>query len=323
MKKLQIGLLMGGPSVEREISLKTGSAMLANLDRAKYRIEPIVVSKKNEWFLDGKRVEPEKALRGLDVALLALHGEFGEDGRMQAFLEHHRIPYTGSGVIASALCMNKFASRAIFQSHGLYTPRTFRLTRREYQKAEKMPSKNISRSLGKMPWVVKPCSQGSSVGVSIAKDGASFQKAVRNAFGFDDTILIEERLNGTEITIPILEVRPEKPEPLPIIEIRPRAAEFFNYQEKYSESGAEEIVPAKIPSSSWIKAEKAALAVHRLLGLRGYSRVDCILQRDAPYILEVNTLPGMASVSLLPKSAAAAGIDFPKLLDILIANALS
>src|SRR3989344_2717378 len=203
-QKFLVAVFMGGSSAEHEVSLRSGEEILKYLDRDKYRVRSILISKKNEWFLDKRKVKAEEALGGVDVVFNAMHGEYGEDGRAQAFLEHYGLPYTGSGVVASVLGMDKFASRTIFKSHGLHTPRTFRLTRREYKNAESGLLKNILHSLGKMPWVVKPCSRGSSVGVSVVKNDGSLRKACMGAFAFDDVILIEERLNGTEITIPIL-----------------------------------------------------------------------------------------------------------------------
>lgn len=314
---------MGGLGAEHEISMLSGQAMLQHLNRKRYLVRTIAISKENKWFSDGRLTKSHDALRGLDVALLALHGEFGEDGRMQAFLEHYRIPYTGSGVIASALGMDKLVSRSIFRNHGIFTPRTAALGQREFAKKGGVLSRKIQADCGSLPWVVKPRGRGSSVGVSIVKDARGLPKAIRYALGFDDQILVEEYLRGTEITVPVLERKPGKPEVLPIVEIRPKKSAFFDYREKYAGAGgAEEIIPARIGKRDLQKSVESALAAYRLLGCKGYARIDAILLGGRPYILEVNTLPGMTPVSLFPKSAQASGIAYSQLLDILIANAL-
>lgn len=313
---------MGGPSAEHEISLLSGKAFLKHLSRDRYSVFPVLISKKNVWFLGGKRMRPEEALKRMDVALLALHGEFGEDGRLQAFLEHYRVPYTGSDVVSSALGMDKLVSRSLFRANGLFVPATVAFGEGEVSRDPKLVQKKIFRLCGRGPWMVKPRSRGSSVGVSFVRTFSGFSGAFKKAFEFENYLLAEEYLRGTEITVPILE-RSGRPEVLPLVEIRPRRASFFDYKEKYSgENGAEEIIPARIPKAVAAKAAEAGLAAYQLLGCRGYARVDVILVRGKPYVLEVNTLPGMAPVSLFPKAAKNAGIEFSKLLDILIENAL-
>lgn len=322
--KPRIAVLMGGPSAEHEISLMTGQAFLSKLNPRAYRAIPIVISKQNKWFVNKKPVEPLDALRNIDGALLALHGEYGEDGRIQAFLEHCGIPYTGSGIIASALGMDKWVSRKIFQGHGIAAPHTAHMYRGDFEKQKANIAKIIRNECGTMPWIIKPRSRGSSVGVSIVRRVEDLPTALRTASQFDEHILAETCLRGTEITVPILERVPGKAEVLPIVEIRPRKSSFFDYREKYDgDKGAEEIVPARITKTEWKKSADAALAAYRLLGCAGYARVDIILFRGAPHVLEINTLPGMTPVSLFPKSAASAKIDYAQLLDILIKNALS
>lgn len=323
-EKPRIAVLMGGPSAEHKISLMTGQAFLSKLNPRAYRAMPIIISKQNKWLVNKKPVEPPCALRNIDGALLALHGEYGEDGRIQAFLEHCGIPYTGSGIIASALGMDKLISRKIFQGHGIATPRTAHMYRGDFEKQKANIIKIIRNECGAMPWVIKPRSRGSSVGVSVVKRVQDLPIALRTAFQFDEHILAETCLRGTEITVPILERVSGKADTLPIVEIRPRNSSFFDYREKYDgEDGAEEIVPARITKTEWKKSADAALAAYRLLGCSGYARVDIILSHGTPHVLEINTLPGMTPVSLFPKSAASAKIDYAQLLDILIRNALS
>ncbi|MBI2639962.1 MAG: D-alanine--D-alanine ligase [Candidatus Sungbacteria bacterium] len=322
MRKLSVGILMGGPSAEHEISLLSGKAFLSNLNPDRYIAYPILISKNGGWFLRGKRIPPEEALRHIDVALLALHGEFGEDGRLQAFLEHHGVSYTGSAVVSSALGMDKLASRSIFRADGLRVPATAAFDKDEIGQNSKLSQKRIFQLCGKGPWMVKPKSRGSSVGVSFVRTPSAFSGAFKKAFRFESQLLVEEYLGGTEVTVPILE-RNGKPEVLPLVEIRPRKSLFFDYKEKYGgEDGAEEIIPARISRRIAVLAAEAGLAAYKLLACRGYARVDMILVHDRPYVLEANTLPGMAPVSLFPKAAKAAGVEFPGLLDILIENAL-
>lgn len=313
---------MGGPSAEHEVSMLSGRAMLENLDRDRYSVRAIVVSKNDKWLIDGKPVSAVEALKNLDVALLAFHGEYGEDGRMQAFLEHYGLPYSGSGVVASALGMDKLASRSRFRANGLFVPKTTDVAKPEFVDDCSKVRRRIFDLCGRSPWVVKPKSRGSSVGVSIAKTHRDLPRAIRKAFNFENHILVEEYLSGIEVTVPILERR-GRSVVLPIIEIRPRKSHFFDFSEKYGgESGAEEIIPARVPKKLLAKTAKVALAAYNLLGCRGYGRVDVILTKRGPYVLEVNTLPGMTPISLFPKAALAVGINFSQLLDIILYNAL-
>lgn len=313
---------MGGPSAEHEVSLATGAEVLGHLNRNKYRVKPVLITKRNEWLAGKKRVTPNEALRGVDVVFNAMHGEYGEDGKIQALLELRGLVYTGSGVAASMFGMDKFASRNIFKSGGLAVPKTLKITKEEYRNDRKRVRSDLFKSHSKGPWVIKPCSRGSSVGISIVRELRGFDRAFRIVFRFDDTALVENYLRGKEITVPVLERDSGRPAALPIVEIRPRKSAFFDYNEKYGKGGADEIVPAPISRQIRKRAEMAALAAHKLLGCHGYSRVDCIVVRGRPYILELNTLPGLTPASLFPKAAKAAGIDFSDLLDILIANAL-
>ncbi len=292
-----IGVLMGGPSSEREISLKSGKAVFEALKSVGLNVVAVDIAtdscEENERLLGSKKI---------DCAFIALHGRFGEDGQIQALLERMKIPYTGSGVRASQLAMDKTASHLIFESHGLRVPK--------YQILERNPYGGVSRI--NPPWglplVIKPATQGSSIGLSIVREEEKLKEAVDLAFTFDDRILIEEYIKGRELTVSILNKRS-----LPIIEIIPKNL-FFDYEAKYQPGMTEYVVPALLEDGIAQKISTAALAAHQLLGCRGFSRVDMILsESNECVVLEVNTIPGLTSTSLLPKAALAVGIEFSAL----------
>lgn len=319
-RKIVVGVVMGGPSLEHAVSLKTGEAVLRHLDDAKYHAQKLVIPKK---FVPGGSFERRlmRQITGVDVVMNAMHGAFGEDGKAQALFSYCNVPTTGSDAVASALAMDKYRSRFLFRTEGLLTPKTFLISQHSENNNELL-KRQVRRACGKAPWVVKPRANGSSVGVSIAHSGKELERAMVRIFRLGDDALIEEYIRGTEVTVPVLERRFEKPEALPIIEIKPHAGKFFDYHEKYSASGAEEIVPARISKRITRHIQAAALRAHHVLGCRGYSRTDFIIRNEKPIILELNTLPGLTSASLFPKSAQVAGIDFPELLDILLNQAL-
>lgn len=296
---IKVGVVMGGVSSEREVSLLTGKEMMTHLDRSRYEVLPIEINDKRDLI--------EKA-GDIDIALLALHGSYGEDGTVQGTLETMGIPYTGSGVLASSICMDKDLSKRLIHHEGLQPPDWVTVSRLEDL------STPAVRKLG-FPVVVKPNAGGSSIGIRIARSEEELASAVEAALEWDDTIMIEQYINGQEITCSIL-----NGELLPILSIKPCSG-FFDYQAKYTEGQAEEVVIA-LPGPSEERVRAAALTCYRTLKCSVYARVDMMLKEDALYILEVNTLPGLTANSLLPKSAAAAGISFSALLDIIIESSL-
>lgn len=293
----RIGVLMGGPSSEREISLKSGQAVFAALKSIGAQVIAIDLR-------DTDKDKNIKEIRktNIKVAFIALHGQFGEDGTIQRILEEIKIPYTGSGVEASALALDKVASRKIFADNQLVVPK--------YIVWDTMLSKKIDLSLLNglaYPLVVKPSNQGSSVGISIVEKQKDLDLAVNIADKFSSQIIIEEYIAGKEITVSILEEKP-----LPVVRILPKN-QFYDYQSKY-EPGTEYEVPARISKEEFSLAQKNALAAHKALGCSSFSRVDMILKDNSQMVvLEVNTIPGLTAVSLLPKAAKATGIDFPQL----------
>lgn len=293
----RIGVLMGGPSTEREISLISGRTVYESLKQA--GLDVVAIDIKTENIKENNQLIKNHKI---NCAFLAMHGFFGEDGRIQEILENLNIPYTGSGVLASRLAMDKIASRSIFEVYEINVPRYKVVDRNSYNLNWKMHN-NL-----KLPLVVKPAAHGSSIGLSIVDKKETLDKAVDCAFRFDAKVLIEEFINGREVTVGILHEQA-----LPVIEIIPKKR-FFDYEAKYTSGMTDYIVPSKLDKEVLNKIEDAALAAHKLLGCYGCSRVDMILNSDnTPFVLEVNTIPGLTKNSLLPKAAKTVGIDFAQL----------
>jgi len=303
MKKLTIALLAGGISSEREISLKSGDQVYEALDKKKF---------------DVIRYDPKTDLNRLvaeapniDTALIILHGPYGEDGTVQGLLDLLDIPYQGSGVLGSAIAMNKLVSKQLYERFGLPVPPYIVI-----QHNNAIDPEEYLERLG-MPLVVKPVKGGSSVGISIVKSKKSLKNAVDKAFTHDDTVLIESYIDGIELTGGV--IGNKNLEALPIIEIIPdKEHEFFDYEAKYTAGITREICPARIDEDLTVKAQTYAKMAHSSLFCKGYSRTDMILKKREIYIIETNTIPGMTATSLLPLAAGAAGIGFSQLLDRLI-----
>lgn len=305
LTKKRIGVIMGGSSAEREVSLKSGSAILASLKKSGYDAVPIEMDNKI----------PEKLRdNNIGMAFIALHGPGGEDGSLQGLLEVMNIPYTGSGVLASGLGLNKTVSRKIFVYHNIQVPPFFTAKRNEKNDIEiKLKTMPFS-----FPLVVKPCCQGSSIGVSIVKEKEKFRDAVEEAFKFDDEILIEKFIDGREIHVGILDNMP-----MGAIEIRPKG-EFYDYKSKYLLGMSDHIFPAPLEEGLYYKVLETGLKAHNAIGCKGYSRVDCLVTRNGDvFTLEVNTLPGMTETSLLPDIARNTGIDFDALVERILFLALN
>ncbi len=318
-------MLMGGRSEEREVSLSTGRMILSAIDRNKYNAFAVDTGKfgnsdsASETASDILPLEylisPDACTPKPDIAFIALHGRFGEDGTVQGMLELIGMPYVGSGVLASALAMNKIMTRNVFSHAGIPVAKGL-VVYRTPDISSLVDSS--TRELG-YPVVVKPNHQGSSIGLSIAQDAAQLFESLELAFKYDSDVLLEAFVRGTEITCPVL--GNVDPEALPVIEIVP-ASGVYDYEAKYTAGATEEIVPARIPASIYARAQELAIACHRVLGCRDMSRTDMIVQGTDIYVLETNTIPGMTPTSLLPQSARAAGIEFPVLLDRLIGYAI-
>lgn len=254
----------------------------------------------------------------IDVAFLALHGQYGEDGTLQGMLEILGIPYVGSRTLASALAMDKAMAKTVLEAAGIPVPRGIVVERGEFHRAPEEAARAAAERV--LPAVVKPVAQGSSIGMSLVSEMGGMRRALEEAFAYDDRALVEERLVGTELTVGVIGNRELLA--LPVVEIVPKR-DFFDYRAKYDPALSDEICPARIPADAAARAQDLAKATHRALGCRGLSRTDQILVPDrGPIVLELNTMPGLTINSLLPKAAKAAGTSFAELLDRLVQLAL-
>jgi D-alanine-D-alanine ligase len=342
MRKIRVAVLMGGRSSEREVSLSTGRQVLASLDPTRYDafpvdtaqlgaltpIEPPVPGRATPALADGSPLpDPFTVLPDLlssaadrrpDVALICLHGKYGEDGTIQGLLELLQIPYTGSGVLASALAIDKVMSKKVFLYEGIPTPQSHAI-HGHIESDWFLNNVADGTSTIHLPLVVKPSREGSTIGISIVREAQCLAAALDTALAFDEDVLIEEFIDGIEITGPVL--GNSELQCLPLVEIVPTSG-FYDYEAKYTPGATDEIVPARLSPEVTRKAMELAIRSHHALGCRGFSRTDMIVSTRGIFVLEVNTIPGMTPTSLLPRSAAAAGIPFPKLLDRMIELAL-
>ena len=353
MKKIRVGVLTGGASAERDISLATGAQIARELPKDKYEVvllDPLAFMVRNPALSDEQRAQAKALLAGgarldpahelpkglegeiasaskalvpatraitdqsepIDVVLIALHGTWGEDGRIQGLLDTLGIPYTGSGVLASALAMDKVMTKTVLSSAGLDVPRG------AVVRSAKGADLERARAIG-VPAFVKPVASGSSVGASVVRSAERLAPAIAEALRHDDRAMVEEYLTGRELTVAVIGNDPAQA--LPVIEIVTKR-EFFDYRAKYDAGESEEIVPAHIPDDVAKRAQALAVSAHEALGCRGMSRTDFIWSGDRIAALEVNTIPGMTANSLLPKAAKAAGIPFGDLLERLVGWAL-
>jgi D-alanine-D-alanine ligase len=308
----KIGVMAGGVSAEREVSLKSGEAVYKALKERGYNVVLIDTAE-----------NPHDALvsQSIEIAFIVLHGGHGENGAIQGMLEVMGIPYTGSGVLASAVAMDKETSKKIFLYHGIPVP-PFRLAHKEELPADMrsiVPGAEIGGAAidFEMPWVIKPVAEGSSIGVHIVKSGDELPAAVTDALKYGDKIVIEKYIKGKEIQIGILGNRA-----LGGVEVRP-SLEFYNYEAKYTPGLTQYILPPEVSAEEYEKLKATALSAHIALGCSGATRVDLILDsKGDAYMLEVNTIPGMTATSLLPKIAKLAGFEFIDLLEEIIKSAI-
>ncbi len=307
MKKLKVGILVGGPSTEYEVSLNSGKNVLKAINRKKFSPALVLLSKKLELKVNNRPEKFPEALKKFDIIFIAMHGQFGEDGQIQAILEKLVVPFTGSNSVASSLAMDKWASFKIFKQGKLRIAPSQLLIK---------PSEKIKSAL-KFPIVLKPRNGGSSVGVSIVKYKKDLLKKIKGVFKYDSEVVAEKYLRGKELTCGVLEIG-GRLRALPVIEIRPEAKyEFFNYEAKYKSGASLEIVPAPISKTLTKRVQQASIKAHKALGCKVYSRSDFIWHKNNLYILELNTLPGLTENSLFPKSAKADGTSFSKLIEII------
>jgi D-alanine-D-alanine ligase len=328
--KIRVGVLRGGISPEYDISLKTGGAVLRHLPAEKYAPVDMLITKDGQWHVNGRPADLPKISRNADVVFNALHGEYGEDGKVSGLLDHFSIPYTGSRAIPSALGMNKVLAKEFFAKAGMKTPAS-RVIKykdlavgggKEKEMVVRKDAYEIFHSIAP-PWIVKPISGGSSVGTHIVK---TYPELIQTLLVLAETnaeILLEEFIRGKEATCGVIDsFRGQETYSLLPVEIRPASHHgFFNYEAKY-DGETKEIVPGNFSRGESAEIQRLAALAHRSLGLRHYSRSDFIVTPRGIYILEANTLPGLTENSLLPKSLYAVGSSLPEFLDHIVTLAL-
>ena len=306
-KKDVVAVVMGGPSAEREISLVTGAAIACALREKGYNVAEI--------DLEPKKLAVQLAECGAQVVFNAVHGLYGEDGRLQTLLEMLEIPYTGSGMLASALGMDKAASKRIMKAEGIATPQAL-----IFVKGETIDYKQeIMRTFKQLPVVIKAATQGSSIGVEIVKNETDIDRAVQSAFTYSREV-VEKFIRGKELTVAIMQEE-GKIVALPVINIVPHSG-VYDFHSKYTKGETEYLVPAPVDEDTTKKVQELAVAAYKALGCSGVARADVMLDADGRgYVLEVNTVPGMTATSLVPKAAAAVGISFPDLCEKILLSA--
>ena len=297
---MKVGVIMGGISSEREISLKSGKSIIENIDKNKYEVIPVVIDEK---------VDIINKVKDLDFALLALHGKFGEDGTVQSVLQTLDIPYSGCGPLTSALCMDKDLTKTALEANGIRTARWLNV--KSVEEIDYEAIENIG-----YPVFIKPTNGGSSVATFKIYDKEKVQEAVEEGLKWDTEVMIEEFIDGNEITCPVFDNKL-----FPVIAIKPKS-DFFDYTQKYSENGADEVL-VELEEDLYKEVKEMALKTYKVLKCEVYSRIDMIVNKGGtPYILEVNTLPGMTAASLFPKSAKGEGYSFSEFLDLIIETSL-
>jgi len=302
----KIGVLLGGRSTEREVSLRTGKAIYQALLKKGYDAVKIDVD---------KNIAENLKNNGIELAFIALHGKYGEDGTVQGLLEMLDIHYTGSGVLASAIAINKITTKKILMQAGLPTPEFIVITRHEYKKQSTAATTKQVMQLG-LPVVVKAATQGSTIGISFVYHEDEIQPSLESSFKYDPEVIVEKMVPGMEITASVL--GNEEPQALPLIEIVSNTG-VYDYKAKYTVGLSEHIIPPRIADEVQIRIKELAKRAYQAIGCRGLARIDFMVNnKGEPYILEANTIPGMTETSLFPDAARAAGISFEELVDKLV-----
>lgn len=332
--KIRVGVVRGGTSSEYPVSLKTGGAVIKHLPASKYRVHDVLITRDGKWHFDGVEKKPEQILKHVDVLFNALHGEFGEDGKIQSLLDAYNVAYTGSGALPSAIAMNKVLTKAHIVKHLSKDKKVKTAVHVVIRKEDIDKLAATAGSFGAAvaqkalhlfktfphPAVMKPATAGSSIGVSVAGTLKQLEKALHDAFVHSETVLVEEHIAGKEATCGVIDnFRGEKHYALPPVEIRKApASSFFDYEAKYG-GASEEVCPGNFTVAEREEIQRAAREVHRSLGLRHYSRSDFIVHpRRGVYFLEVNTLPGLTEHSLFPKAMQAVGSGLTELVEHLV-----
>ncbi len=313
MSRLKVAILYGGFSSEREISLKTGKAVYQALSQDRNYIVELIDIRKNNFLQEILKLKRKR----VDIVFIALHGKFGEDGKLQSLLDALNIKYTGSDAISSSIAMNKHYAKSIFVSNNIPTPNWIWINKKDndnFSIKKMLKEKNIC-----LPVIVKPCNEGSTIGVTVVENITALPKAIKSAFKYDKEIIVEQYILGKEITAPILGNKV-----LPLIEIQANLNKYYDYASKYKSGGSTHIIPPRIDKKMYKKIEELALKAVKVVGCEVVSRVDFIVdeKKRQPYVLEINTIPGMTEVSLLPESAKSCGISFLSMLKQIISLSL-
>ncbi len=316
---MKVAVLMGGPSHEREISMKSGTQVSEALQAAGHEVTEVVIARDGAWHMGDDILSPEQAAaimksRGMDVIFPALHGPYGEDGRIQGFLDIVGLPYVGSSLLGAAISMDKEITKALYAAHGIPVAKHTLITDAADLEIDDFPPKAV----------IKAVAQGSSFGLEIVNNINELKtKTIEFLREFGPPVIVEEFIKGREITCGVLWDPDEgRLIALPLTEIIPRVADYFDFRAKYEPGGSEEITPAPISPDTTALIQNLALRAHRALRLGSMSRTDFILGPDGPVALETNSIPGFTRASLLPQEAAAQGIGFPALVDKLVRAAV-
>ncbi len=318
MNKLRVGVMRGGLGSEYNVSLRTGGNVLAAFSNDKYEVHDILITSTGEWNIDGVPTSPAKLSQHVDVVFNALHGEFGEDGKVQRIFETFNIPYTGSTAVSSAIGMNKDLAKKYFSAVGIKVPRGLVVARGEEV------SDVVSRVGAEIraPYVVKPLSGGSSIGLSLAHNDKELVSGIEHALASSEKAIIEEYVRGREVTLGVIDSSgDEGAYATPPLEILLSENTLFDYNQKYGNL-AHPVGPARMGDSERRTLEETAILAHTHLGARHYARYDFILTDEGPCLIEVNTLPGLTDTSLLPKSLVLHGLSLPEFVDYVVMLAL-
>ncbi len=316
--KLRVGVMRGGKGSEYHVSLKTGGHVLSALPPDRYDVRDILITADGQWHMNGVPTTPEKVSRSVDLVWNALHGEFGEDGKVQKILDAFGVPYTGSSAIPSAVGMNKVLAKRSFEELGIKSPQGVVVERGE--EIEDVLAR--VRHLLRAPYVVKPVMGGSSLGLSFASNAQELMQGIERALSFGERALVEEYISGREITLGVIDALDNQGAYVtPPLEIFLPDGALFDHDSK-NITPAHPVSLAQLCLADREALEQSVLLAHRGLGIRHYARYDVILANDGVYLLEVNTLPGLAFGSLFEKSLAAQGLFMPEFTDYIVALAL-
>ncbi len=326
--KKTVAVLMGGQSSEHEISIKSGTGVAEALAKGPYEVLPVTITRAGLWAVGGAPSRtpfaalPKLQEAAVDCAFIALHGPYGEDGRVQGMLDMLAMPYTGSGCAASALAMDKVRCKAVVQAQGIRVAGHIALDRPTWQAASEEVRASVRDDIG-FPCVIKAPCQGSSKGIEIPREEKQFSAALEQVLAVAGHVMIEEFITGAEVTCSVLDAEDHgKIRALPLTEIRPKNSPYFDYEAKYTPGAAEEITPAPISPQLSEQVMDMACHVHEIVGCAGWSRSDFILDEQGPVWIEVNTVPGLTETSLYPQAALAAGISFEALMALFVEAAL-